>query len=84
LRCGNRYICTSANRNADVGLCQGWSVVDAITNHGNFAAFCLQCRDLFDLVARQQISKYLVDASLLCNCYSGRLVIAGLHGDLEH
>lgn len=50
--CGHGY--------AEVGFCQGCSVVDAVSDHGDFVSFASEAVDVFDFVFGLDVSYIVV------------------------
>ena len=58
------YVATGAHGDAEVGLCQGGAVVDAVAHHGYGFALVLQAGDERSLFLRQHAGVVVADACL--------------------
>ncbi len=78
-----RHVRPGADRDAEVGLSQGGSVVDAVADHGDHPSACLELANFVDLVLRQDLSEHPVDPELTGDRPRGAAVVARDHRHLE-
>src|SRR3546814_4188442 len=74
-------VSSGAHRDSDIGGGERRGIVNAVTRHGDAAAFALKCLDLPMLVFGRDIGLDLVDPKLACNSLGGRAAVTGEHHD---
>src|SRR3546814_12985114 len=73
--CSSDLVSSGAHRDADIGGGERRGIVNAVTRHGDAAAFALKCPDLPMLVFRRDIGLDLVDPKLAYNSLRGRAAV---------
>src|SRR5207237_2952974 len=68
---------------AEVGLDEGWGVVDAVAHHGHDPTLLLETSHLRDLVGGKDFGEHLTDADVLGDGGGRGPVVAGDHDDVD-
>ena len=71
-------ICSGTDRDSDISPCKSRSIVDTVTDHGNFALL-LQGADHAFFAIRENSGNDIVHACLSTDCSCGTFVVTGQH-----
>ena len=72
-----------ADGNAHVRSCQGRGIVDAVADHGDLLALCLELAHFLLLILGENLRYHPVNAGLAADGFGGLLVVAGEHDHIN-
>src|SRR5439155_24640687 len=78
-----RHVSAGADRDSKVSLGQGWSVVDAVADHGDRVAGGLQFSDSSRLLIRRHLGQDVPDANLAGDRLGTEAIVTGQEPVLE-